>query len=218
MGLWDFFKSVASAAVSVVSSAISSIGSRIVESANSFLRAGARFLDTVSDIMEGIAKKLGIIEEKDNAEDLGDRAMRADKKMEDFESAKEYIEYLKKEISQTPKEELEKLPPNERLARRAVGNAILSKALQENMKMEIPVDFWVEAVKAGLSGKEIDEMLKRFKEAGIKPADFVKYLKKELSSKEEEKMDSFLVDTFREIEPEASLKEIEERVFDLQRR
>ncbi|NPA11100.1 MAG: hypothetical protein GXO62_02535 [Epsilonproteobacteria bacterium] len=218
MGFWSSLSSFVSKAVSVVVDTVKSVGTRVVESATQFLKAGARFLDTVSTVIEGIAKKLGLIEINDNAEDLGDRAMRADKKMEDFESVNEYIDYLKNKISSTPKDQLENLPAHERFARKAVGNAILSKALEEKLKMEIPVDFWVEAVKAGLSGREIDEMLKRFKLQGIKPQDFAKYLKKELNEKEEEKMDKFLIQAFKEIEPNMSEEDIEEKVYDLQRR
>ncbi len=219
MGFWSSLgsaiSSVVSKAVSVVSSAIKTVGSVVVEGAKKFLEIGIDKLKTVVTILETIAKALGIIAPNEDAEELGDKAMRADKKPEDFDSINEYIEYLRNEIKSS-REEIEALSLEERLARRSVGASLLSKAIAEKKSLEIPAEFWKESVRVGLNAKEIDEFLTKFQKAGIAPSDFVKYLKKELEVNEEEKMDSTLIQAYKELEPNLSEKEIEEKVVRLQ--
>jgi len=219
MGFWgsvcSAVSSVVSSAVSVVSSAVKAVGSVVVEGAKKFLEMGIEKLEKVVTILETIAKALGIIKPEEDTEELGNKAMKADKKPEDFDSTNEYIEYLRNEI-RSSKEELEALPLEERLARKAVGSALLSKAISEKKSLEIPVEFWKETVSLGLDAKEIDQFLTKFKNAGIAPSDFLKYLKRELDTKEESKMDSVLVEAYRELEPDVDIKDIEEKIVNLQ--
>jgi phage-related minor tail protein len=219
--LWEGVKSVVSKAVSVVSSSVSTIGRVVGAVAKEFLGIANNDMEKfnrVVEAIENIAKspRVIIIRENDSVEDIGDRAMRADKKVDEFDSVNEYINYLREKIKATPKEELEMLPPEERLARRAVGSALLSKAISEKKSLEIPVEFWNEAVRLGLSAKEIDKFLDKFKKAGIEPKDFLKYLKRELSIKEESKLDNALIEAYKELEPDADIKAIEEKVVRMQ--
>ena len=213
--LWSGVKSVAKAAVSIVTESVKAVGKVIVNEAKDFLKMSIETLKAVTTVLETIAKALGIIKNEENVEELGDKAMRADKKMEDFDSVNEYIEYLRNEIK-TSQEELKKLPLEERLARRAVGSALLSKAISERKSIEIPVEFWEETVKAGLNAKEIDYFLDKFKKAGIAPVDFAKYLRRELNLEEENKIDNFLLENFKELEPNLNEKEIEKKIIRLQ--
>jgi hypothetical protein len=214
--LGNAISSVVSSAVSVVSNAVKTIGNAVVETAEKFLDMGIEKLEKVGKVIEKIAKVLGIIKPEEKVEDIGDRAMRSDKKPEDFDSTNDYIEYLRENIRAASKEELEARPLEERLARRSVGNALLSKAIGEKKSFEIPVEFWKETVSLGLDAKEIDTFLTKFQNAGIAPSEFLKYLKRELDLKEESKIDSALVDAYKELEPEADIKEIEEKVVRMQ--
>jgi len=219
MGFWSSvgsaISSAVSGAVSVVSSAVKSIGSVVVEGAKKFLEFEEDKLKTIITILETIAKALGIIKPEEDAEELGDKAMKADKKPEDFDSTNEYIEYLRNEI-RSSKEELEALPKEERLARVAIGSALLSKAISEKKDINIPVEFWNEAVNLGLDAQQIDTFLKKFQDAGIAPSEFLKYLKRELNEEKENKMDSILEQTYRELEPDISDKDLEAKLLQLQ--
>ncbi len=219
MGFWSSVGSAISSAFSgatkIVTGAVKAIGSVVVEGAKKFLEFEMDKLKTIVTILETIAKALGIIKPEEDAEELGDKAMKADKKPEDFDSTEEYIEYLRNEI-RSSKEELEALPKEERLARTAVGSALLSKAISEKKEMHIPVEFWNEAVDMGLDAKQIDEFLKKFQGAGIAPSEFLKYLKRELGEEKESKIDSVLVQTYKELEPNMSEEEIEKKLLQLQ--
>ena len=214
--VWEGVKSVASKAVSVVSSAVKKVGEVVVDGAKKFLEIEVGRLKTVQNILETIGKALGIIKPEEDLEEIGDKAMKAEKKPEDFDSINSYIDYLRNEIHSS-KEELEKLSPEERLARVSIGAALTSKAIEEKKSLEIPVEFWKEAVNLGLSAKEIDEFLTKFKQAGVKPEEFLKYLKRELNVNEEEKVESALVDAYKELEPQKDIKDIEEQILRMQR-
>ncbi len=215
MGLWEGVKAFTSKAVSIVGNAVKTVGRVFVETAKAFLTIEQEKLALIVQVVEAIARGLGIIKEEENVEELGDKAMKADKKPEDFDSINEYIEYLRNEIRSSG-EELARMPPEQRLARRAVGSAVLARAIEEEKKMEIPVEFWKESIRAGLGAKETDMFLTKFRSAGIKPRDFARYLRRELNISEEEKIDSVLVRTYKELEPELDENEIEKRILRLQ--
>jgi len=204
--------SVLSTAASALGSAISIVGETIVGIGEKFLKTTIETLKIVVDVLEFVAKRLGIIE-NETSEDLGDRALRSDRKREDFDNVNEYIDYLKENVEPTPLKELEKLSPEERLKRVAIGNALLAKAIEEKMSFEIPIDFWKEAVERGLSKEEIDNLLKKFKDAGVAPIDFVKYLKRELDEEKEENIDDLLIDLYTKEYPQMEHKEIEKKVI-----
>ena len=199
----------------VISSLISNVGEVVVEGVKKFLSVGVEILEKAITIIDGVAKAAGIIEPDQHAEDIGDRAMRADKKPEDFDSINGYIDYLKKDIEGHTQAELESLPPEERLARKAVGCAVLSKAISEKKSLDIPHDFWETAVKAGLTAQEIDTFLTKFKASGLEPEDFNKYLKKELEFSKARKFDNAMVTAYKELEPEMTEEEITEKIIGL---
>ena len=199
----------------VISSLISNVGEVVVEGVKKFLSVGVEILEEAITIIDGVAKAAGIIEPDQHAEDIGDRAMRADKKPEDFDSINGYIDYLKKDIEGHTQAELESLPPEERLARKAVGCTVLSKAISEKKSLDIPYDFWETAVKAGLTALEIDTFLTKFKASGLEPEDFNKYLKKGLEFSKARKFDNAMVTAYKELEPEMTEEEITEKIIGL---
>jgi len=213
MLIWGMMKLVSSVAMKIVTESAKAIGKVIVEEAKDFLKMTA--LKSVTAVLETIARPLKIIKADENVEKLGDKAIKADKKMEDFNSANKYIEYLRNEVKSSS-EEIKKLPPEERLARIGIGDAILSEAISEKKSLEIPSEFWKESVEAGLNAKEMDYFLDKFKKAGIEPVDFAKYLRREIDSPQEAKIDTFLLENFKKLEPNLGEKDIEEKIVRLQ--
>ncbi len=218
MSFWDSLSNFISKGIDIVKDVGKAVGKVIVERSIEFLKTGTQILKLVTSVIETVAKELDIIKPEDNIEDLGDRAMRADKKIEDFENTTEYINYLKYAIKPKPRDEFERLSPEERVARRALGASILSKAIEEKYDMKIPVEFWAKATRVGLNDKEIQGILQKFKDVGIEPEQFVRYLEKELEMKNEDKVENVLVEVYKKIAPNMSLKEIEERVLSLPRK
>ena len=208
----SFLTSSVSAVSGLLTKVASKIGPTISGLVSKVINLGIETLQRVSPIIEGVSKIIGVIKENDNIDDIGDRAIRCERREEDFNSTSEYISYLKENFEAR---DLEKLSAEERLLRKAIGSAILSKAISEKLSLEIPIELWKVAIEAGLSAKELDSFLKQFKQDGIKPEDFVKYLKQELAEKEEQKIEDVLVSAYKELEPDTPIFKIEEKVVGL---
>jgi len=183
-----------------------------------FLKVGIEIFNLVNKSIENIAKSIGIIETRSDIRDLGDRAIRADKKIDNFNNTKEYINYLKNEIKEGNKNDFIKLSDEEMLARKSLGTSILSKSIEEEFNTKISVEFWEKATEAGLRGVEIQNILNQFRNVGIEPEYFVKYLKKELNLEDEDKMDNTLLKAYMKLEPNATQRELEEKILSMQRR
>ena len=203
-------------AIGLVSSLAGSVGNMLATGATKLLEFQAA-LEPITKTIDNVAIINKILTPKENLEELGDKVIKSNKKLEDFNSVNSYIDYLRHKIHSS-KEELEKLSPEEILARLSIGAALTSKAIEEKKSLEIPVEFWKEAVNLGLSAKEIDKFLTKFKQTGVKPEEFLKYLKRELNTNEEEKVESALVDAYKELAPQKDIKQIEEEILRMQKR
>ena len=122
--------SVVSSAINVVSSVAGSIGGALASSASSFLKVASPYLSVVLDVISVVSQLLGILNPEDDIEEMGAKAMEADKKPEDFDSNAEYIDYLRNDI-ELDKEKFENATDSERVARQAVGASIVIKGIEE---------------------------------------------------------------------------------------
>jgi hypothetical protein len=214
MGFWGSVGSFVSSAVSAISSVASSIGSALASSAGNFLKVASPWLGSVMQVIEVVSTLLGILNSKDNIEELGAKAMEADKKPEDFDSNAEYIDYLRNDI-ELDREKFENATDVEKTARQAVGASIVIKGIEEKKGFEIPVTTWVAMAKLGLGDKaeEIDKILDTFKDGKLE--DFVDYTEGKLEVKKELEVGDSLVEMYQELEPSMSIEEIEDKVMNM---
>jgi len=217
MGLFGGLLSIASKVVSVIASVASTVGKAVSTAATYLAETAIDILDKIEGVITAVGKILDIIKSDVTAEDLGDRAMKSEKGKDDFDSTLEYIDYLQEEVACTDKEELDKLDPEERLARKAIGSALLSKGIEEKTTLMIPMEFWKLSIMKNINAKEINEFLTKFKENGIEPKDFVQYLTRDLDRQEEEKIDSAIIDSYKNIDPDLTDIEIEEKLIGMQK-
>jgi hypothetical protein len=212
MGFFSGLGSMISSAVSVVASAIGSIGGALASSASNVLKVAAPWLGTVIQVIEIVSMLLDVLKPGDNVEELGAKAMEADKKPENFDSNAEYIDYLRSEVK-LDQEKFNGATEPEKMARMAVGASIVTKGIEEKKGFDIPLTTWVAMAKLNLSDKanEIDKILDVFKEGKLE--DFVNYTEGKLDTKKEIEVGDSLVEMYRELEPNMSEKEIEDKVM-----
>lgn len=202
-----------SSAVSTVGSAIGSIGSALANSASKLLEIGGSYLNPIAVIIQIVATLIGVLTPDDDVEELGAKAMQPDsKKPEDFDSNAEYIEYLREEVK-LDKEKFDKATDIEKAARTAVGSSIVAKGIGEKKGFDIPLETWVSMAKLNLTNKaeEVDKLLETFKDGKLE--DFSKYVDGKLDIKKEGEIGDDLVDMYKELEPNASIEEIEDKVM-----
>ncbi len=203
-----------SSCCSVVSSAVSNIGKALVSGATKLLEISGKSFEIVCEVIKRIGVALGVIEEEEDIDELGAKAMDADKKPEDFEYVSDYIQYLKDEV-QLDKEKFEKADEKTKAARKAVGATIVVKGIEEKKETNIPMDFWVEAARHKMKADEIDKVIGLFKEEKM-DNNFGDYLKGNLDYKTETKTGNMLVKMYKELEPNLSIEEIEEKIMSME--
>lgn len=213
MGFWSGLGSAISSACNYVSSAVSSIGSALVSSASKLLDIAGTRLSPIVTIIQIVATLIGVLTKEDDVEELGAKAMQPEsKKPEDFDSNAEYIDYLREEVK-LDKEKFDKAGDVEKTARTAVGASIVAKGISERKGFDIPLETWVAMAKLNLTDKaqEVDKLLETFKDGKLE--DFAKYVDGKLDIKKEGEIGDELVDMYKELEPNTSIEEIEDRVM-----
>jgi len=209
--------SFVSGAVSVVSSAVGSIGGVLATAASTLLKVASPYLATISTIVQIIGAVLNILKPEESVDEIGDKAMSADKQVEDFNTTEEYIEYLRDEVSFN-KDEFDKLSKEDKIARTAVGTSIVMKAIDKKKGVTISTDTWITLAKLQESGnlkdvKEFDKILDTFKDNQI---DLKKYVDGKLDGEQNLQVGDKLIDMYQTLEPNLSKEHIEKKVMNME--
>lgn len=210
---WGILGSFVSAVCSVVSSVVSTIGSAIANGATKLLQIAGKGIEAVINTIRNVGVALGIVQPDENLEELGEKAIVADKKVEDFDYVSDYIQYLRDEV-EFDKAKFDKLDDKDKLARKAIGATIVSKGIEDKMDTIIPMDFWVETTKQGMGQKEISGVIDIFKENNI-DNNFSDFCKGSLGFKDKVKTSNLLVDMYKELEPDLSNDDIENKIINM---
>lgn len=176
--------SAISGVASFIGSAVSTIGATVCSAAKGFIGAVAKIgvntfekikeaVGFVGNIMHTIAEIVLNTELKDSPEELGAKAMQAEKGIEEFDGdAEAYIKYLRDEIK-LDRARFEAMKPEEKLGCEAVGITLETKAVEQKLGgVEIPAESLAELGKLHMAGITIDavkllNVIKALKESGI---------------------------------------------------
>jgi hypothetical protein len=222
MGFWSSVGSLISGGISAVGSLFSGIGSAIGGFAKNLIAIlppigipPIIIIGLIIKAIDAIGRALGIIEEKESAEELGAKAMDAEKKWEDFESTQAYIEYLREKVA-FDRQKFETLSSEEKIACQAVGISIESKAIAEKKGIEIPEVFWGEVGRQKMEGAEAEAYIDSFKVGGESLDKFSGYLKGDLTSGENLRVSPILENAIKQLNPEISPEDIAKKVNGMQ--
>lgn len=216
MGFWSTVGSFVGSAVSAVSSAMSSIGSSLASSATKLLEMGAKYLEPVIQAIQSVGTMLGIIKPEENMEELGAKAMSADKKPEDFDSITEYIDYLRNDVT-IDTEKLKNTDSSSRLASKAVGASITSRGIEEKLGSSISMEFWKEVGQQNLTSEKITKTIEAYKKNNIDTSQYSDYMKGDMSIDDKKKNSNVLFEAYKEMNPSLSTSEIEEKIMNLKK-
>jgi len=206
--------SAVSSAISVVSSVVSTVGRALVTGATKLLEVAGKHLDTISNVIETMGKILNVVATDDKIDELGAKAIQSEKKPEDFDKISEYIEHLKNEI-ELDMDKFDNANMEDKLARKAIGATIVSKGIEEKKETSIPMEFWKEVTKQGMSNKEIDKTIDLFKESKEENK-FSEYMNGELDFEDEVKVGKMIIEIYRELEPNMTIEEIEDKIMKME--
>ena len=165
--------------------------------------------------IEFIAKKLGLIQEKDKAEELGYRLEEATehddwKKPDEFASMHDYYEYLKQQI---PNEAIDTMKLQEnRMPYMAIGTAALTKAWGDQINMDLPESFLFEAGKNRLTPDEMRACVEAFQNLGYGRVELSDFLKGKVSPTENRDITEALVSAMYKYCPDKTDDDIRLRI------
>ena len=159
----------------------------------------------VSKAIEHLAKKLGIIEERDKVEEVGYRVEEAQKhddwkRQEDFKSFEEYYAYLKEQIPDD-KIDRKKLAAN-RTEYTILGMMELTNGLENRMEIKMPEEFLFEIGRSRMEPNEILAIVDAFKFLGSDTVYISDYLKGKLTREENIKIEDALLVSLRKYYPD----------------
>ncbi len=179
---------------SFVGSTITAIGSTVCGAAKGFIGAVAKIgvetvgaikeaVGFVGTIMHSIAEIVLGMKLEDTSEELGAKAVQAEKSIDDFDGdAEAYIHYLNDEI-ELDRARFEKMTSEEKIGCEAIGITLETKAVEQKLGgVEIPEESLAELGKIHMAGIDIDavkllDIIKQLKESGITNMnDIVDYL------------------------------------------
>lgn len=198
---------------SVVASVCSAVGSAVGGLATGLAKLNP-YLAAISTIVQVVGTLLGVLNKGENMDEMGQKAMQTDKKPEDFDAYSDYIDHLRNDVV-LDKKEFEELSDIEKMGRSILGTAITIKGVEEKKGFDIPLAAWVVMAKMGMNeknGSEIDTVLEAFKG---NYDNLSKYTEGELNAKKEIEVRDDLYEVYKEIEPNASDKEIKEKVLNM---
>lgn len=221
--------SVAVGAVKAVGSALSTLASGAVGLFKSIATKAANFVGLVAKLplgplgpilgpilqkiiiyfvtkaIEKLAKKLGIIDDEDKAEEVGYRVEEAQshddwKKQEDFKSFEEYYAYLKEQI---PDDKIDRRKLEENRDRYSIlGTMELTSGIEERMEIKLPEDFLFEIGRSRMEQNEILAIVEAFKSLDSNTVYVSDYFKGKLSRDENIKIEDALLASLRKYYPD----------------
>ncbi len=213
MGLFSFIGDCISSAVSAVGSAISAVGRAVVDTAKVLIREAAGYIETIAKAVKEVCLDLDIIEPEDEVEELGAKAMACDKKLEDFDSASEYIEYIKENIT-LDKAKMDERSDAEKLGHKALGISILAKGMEEKTGVTIPAEFLPEVGRHDIKSDKVLDIISSYKENN-NLSDFPDYLRGNLDLKDRINAGKKMEKVVSKMVPEMSETEIDKKIMEM---
>ncbi|WP_332408062.1 hypothetical protein [Vibrio metschnikovii] len=199
--------------VAAISKVATTIGPMIAKYAPILLETLGKNLPRAIQTIEGVSLVANILRPNEQVEDLGAKAMAADKAPEDFTRINDYIDYLRNEV-EVDSQALSQDPIDSTI-RNAIGATIALKGVGEMMGTEISLPFLKTISQLGLEPKLILTIVKAYAQSGLNIDDVELYLNDQLSIAQSQQHSEVLVTAFQVAEPELDRQQAEDAVMNL---
>lgn len=214
MSFWSCLSSGIGSVCSAICDAVSHVGKMCVSIATKLVES--KVLEPIMAIVDFLAKVLVVIEKQESPEELGDKAMRADKKLEEFDSTNDYINYLRKEVK-FDKAEFDKCSDIDKTVRAAIGSTICTLGIEEKLNMLIPPEFLKKSAELKMHGEEVKNYLDSFKKIGLSDmTDMCDYLERKADPKNVEKIGAAILDGLARNNPTLNEEQLNEKIAAMQ--
>ena len=201
------------AAISFVTKVAATIGPLIAKNAPMIISTIGKNLPAVVKTVESIGAVIGTLQPEEKVENLGAKAMSADKKPEDFDRINDYIDYIRNDV-EVDQEKLSN-DKTDVMARQAVGSAIMIQSFKETLGSDVGLPFIKTVSELGLDPKMAISIAKIYADSGLKADDMEGYISDKLDIEDANKHSEALVKSFQATSPSMAIEEAETAVMDL---
>lgn len=201
------------AIVAAISKVATTIGPMIAKYAPILLETLGKNLPRAIQTIEEVSLVANVLRPNEHVEDLGAKAMAADKAPEDFTRINDYIDYLRNEV-EVDSQALSQDPLDSTI-RNAIGATIALKGVGEMMGSEILIAILKTISQLGLEPKLILTIVKAYAQSGLNTDDVELYLNDQLTIAQSQQHSEVLVTAFQVAEPELDRQQAEDAVMNL---
>lgn len=204
---------LASVIMSVFAKVASTVGPMLAKYVPIMLDTLGKNLPKVINTIEAISVASNVLTPRDNANELGAKAMIAEKKPEDFDKINDYINYLRNDI--TLDTESLSQDPVDCAIRLAVGGTIALRGVNEALDADVSIPFLKSVSTLDLTPNIILSVIKSYQQNSLNLDDLDNYLHDKLSLAQANKHSDALVNAYQLANPNMDLEQAEDAVINL---
>ena len=196
--------------ITTISKLASTLGPMIARTAPMVLKTVGENLPKVVQVIEQVSIASSVLKPNESVNELGAKAISADKTPEDFNQINDYIDYLRNDVTEVALTD----EPTDVLACQAIGSAILLKALNTELRADISIPFLNKVVEIGVGSKVVFEIIKAYSGSGLNLEQIEAYRDGQLSLNETKRHSDCLVSAYKNAEPTMTQQEAEQAVME----
>ena len=199
--------------ITTITKIASSIGPMIAKYAPMVIEVVGKNLPKVVNTVEAISLVADVLKPNERADELGAKAMAAEKTPEDFEQINDYIDYLRNDV--IIDEENLSTDAVDVITRQAVGVAIAVKGMGQALEADVSIPFLNAISELDIDPKVVIALVKSYESSGLNSDDVQKYLGNSLSIEDTHRHSNVFVNAYQTANPTMSVEEAEDAVMDL---
>ncbi|BDR21443.1 hypothetical protein J4H72_20080 [Vibrio alginolyticus] len=199
--------------ITTITKIASSIGPMIAKYAPMVIEVVGKNLPKVVNTVEAISLVADVLKPNERADELGAKAMAAEKTPEDFEQINDYIDYLRNDV--IIDEENLSTDAVDVITRQAVGVAIAVKGMEQALEADVSIPFLNAISELDIDPTVVIALVKSYESSGLNSDDVQKYLGNSLSIEDTHRHSNVFVNAYQTANPTMSVEEAEDAVMDL---
>ncbi|HDZ9207581.1 TPA: hypothetical protein RUZ11_003425 [Vibrio cholerae] len=201
------------AMITAISKMATTVGPMIAKYAPIVLETLEKNLPRVIQTIESLSLAANVLRPNEQVEELGAKAMAADKTPEDFARINDYIDYLRNEV-EVDSQALSQDPLDSTI-RHAIGAAIALKGVGEIVGTEISLPFLKTISQLGLEPQLILTIVQAYAQSGLSADEVGQYLNDQLSIAQSQQHSEVLVTAYQIADPQLDRQQAEDAVMNL---
>ncbi|EGQ7970813.1 TPA: hypothetical protein SLZ51_003332 [Vibrio cholerae] len=201
------------AMITAISKMATTVGPMIAKYAPIVLETLEKNLPRVMQTIEALSLAANVLRPNEQVEELGAKAMAADKTPEDFARINDYIDYLRNEV-EVDSQALSQDPLDSTI-RHAIGAAIALKGVGEIVGTEISLPFLKTISQLGLEPQLILTIVQAYAQSGLSADEVEQYLNDQLSIEQSQQHSEVLVTAYQIADPQLDRQQAEDAVMNL---